>query len=362
VKKLDSLSRNSLRVGVNANLARLDRASGHGRIWGTGIEHLAGVTSIVDDPGDYTAVPRPDVWLTNGHADATAVSEPVVTVVYEARWVEPSLAADLDPAFLSAIAATTAQAVRQATRVITISFASARNIAQLGVGADRIDVVPPGVDLNVFQPGLAGGRELVASRTNDDRPYIITVASLFRGKNLPLLQRAVARLASRGFPHRLVLVTRRSHGEKIDPTQALAELTAEGPRLEVFRNITDGELAALIAGSTAFCLPSRFEGFGLPALEALACGVPVVVSNRGGLPEVVADGGLIVEPEVDVVEQALATVLEDQTLARTLALKGRQRAQTFTWERTVAGWMRALTRAAERGAAYSHEHGRRPHS
>lgn len=344
-----SPSQNSLRVGVSSNLARFDRTTGHGRVWSTGLERLRRVASIVDDPGDYTSTPRPDVWLTDGHADAIAVPEPIVTLVHEARWVEPSLAADLDPAFLSAIAPTTAQAVRQATRVLTHSFASARNIAQLGVSADRIDVVPPGVDLNIFQPGLTGGRELVASRTNDDRPYIIAVASLFRGKNLPLLQRAVARLASRGFPHRLVLVTQRS-GDGFDSTQALTEFrTRVEPRPEVFENVTDGELAALIASSTAFCLPSRFEGFGLPALEALACGVPVIVSNGGALPEVVAEAGLIVVSELDMIERALATVIEDHTLARTLALKGRQRAETFTWERTTEGWMRALTRAAEFG-------------
>jgi len=342
-------SANSLRVGVDSNLARLDRTTGHGRIWSTGIEHLGRVASIVADPGDHTATPRPDVWLTYGHADATAVAEPVVALVWEARWVEPALAADIDPAFLSRVAPTTAQAVRQATRVLTISFASARHIARLGVSADRIDVVPPGVDLDLFQPGLSGGRELVASRTNDDRPYIISVASLFRGKNLPLLQRAMARLSSRGFPHRLVLVTQKS-GDGVDPAQALAELTAAaGPRPEVFENVTDRELAALIASSTAFCLPSRFEGFGLPALEALACGVPVVVANGGALPEVVADAGLIVEPEEDAIARALATVIEDDALARTLALKGRQRAETFTWERTAAGWLRALTRAAESG-------------
>ncbi len=350
-------SQNSLRVGVNSHLARCDRPNGHGRVWRTGVERLRRVASIVDDPGDYSSTPRPDVWLTDGHADARAVPEPIVTLVHEARWVEPALAADVDPAFLSAIAPTTAQAVRQATRVLTHSFASARNIAQLGVSADRIDVVPPGVDLNIFRPGLIGGRELVAARTNDDRPYIIAVASLFRGKNLPLLQRAVTRLSSRGFPHRLVLVTQRP-GDGIDSTQVLAELrSSAGPRPEVFENVTDRELAALLASSTAFCLPSRFEGFGLPALEALACGVPVIVSSGGALPEVVADAGLIVMPELDTIERALATVIENHTLARTLAVKGRQRAETFTWERTTEGWMRALTRAAEAGHSRTHMRG-----
>lgn len=338
-----------MRVGIDANLARLGRGTGHGRVWGSGIEHLRRAAAIVEDPGDGTSALRPDVWLTNGHVVPVAVPEPVVTLVYEARWVEPSLAADLDPVFLSAIALATAQAVRQATRVLTISFASARNVAQLGVSADRIDVVPPGVDLSVFRPGAAGGRELVASRTNDDRPYIISVATLFRSKNLPLLQRAVARLTARGLPHRLVLVTRKAEAAG-GSTRTLDELaTNAAPRPEIFEGVTDRELAGLLAGAAAFCLPSRFEGFGLPALEAMACGVPVVVSNGGALPEVVAEAGLIVEPELDAIEQALATVLEDRALARTLAQRGRQRAEAFPWERTVEGWMRSLTHAAEAG-------------
>jgi len=342
-------SKISLRVGVNANLARLDRGTGGGRIWSTGVEHLRRRACVVEDLGEYTVTPRPDVWLANGHAGAIAVHEPVVALIWEARWVEPSLAADINPAFLSLIVSTTEQAVRQATRVLTISFASARNIAQLGVSSDRVDVVPPGVDLSVFQPGLGGGRELVASQTNDDRPYIISVASLFRGKNLPLLQRAVARLSSRGLPHRLVLVTQRTEAE-IDTAQRLAELkTSAGPSPVLFENVTDRELAALMGSAAVFCLPSHFEGFGLPALEALACGVPVVVSNGGALPEVVAEAGLIVAPEVDAIEQALAAIIEDQGLASSLALKGRRRAEQFTWESTVEGWMRSLTRAADVG-------------
>lgn len=261
--------------------------------------------------------------------------------------VEPRLAADLSPAFLSWIVPNTAQAVMRATRVLTISFASARQIAQLGVGADRIDVVPLGVDLTTFQPGLAGGRELVAARTGDDRPYVICVASLFRGKNLVLFRRAFARLSSRGLPHRLVLVTQDAGVDRLGASIVLTELLAgDGLPPEIFQNVPEEQLAALIAGATALCLPSSFEGFGLPALEALACGVPVIVSDAGALPEVVADAGLIVEATEDAVEQALAAVIEDHALARRLAAQGRARAEMFTWEKMAEGWMLSLARAA----------------
>ncbi len=345
-------SQRALRVGVNAALAQIHRTNGVGRIWSTGIERLAHKASIVLHPGDHAIAPRPDVWLADGHAGAIAVPEPVVALVFDARWVEPRLAADLDPGFLSWIAPNTAQAVRRATRVLTVSFASARQIAQLGVGADRIDVVSPGVDLTVFQPGLAGGRELVAARTGDDRPYIMCVASLFRGKNLVLLRRAAARLAARGLPHRLVVVTQDPGVDRLGASAVLDELRAgEGPPPEIFQNVSEEQLAALIAGATAFCLPSSFEGFGLPALEALACGVPAVVSDGGALPEVVADAALIVEPTEEAIEQAMAAIIEDHALARKLASQGRARAEMFTWEKTVEGWMLSLERAAQAGQA-----------
>jgi glycosyltransferase involved in cell wall biosynthesis len=312
-----------------------------------GVEQLGRVATIVSHEGDFAVDPRPDIWLSLAHDGALPVSEPIVAVAYEARWVDPTLAADIDQTFLSRVAPATADAVRQATRVLTLSFASARNIAQLGASADRIDVVPLGVDAAVFRPGLTGGRELVGARGEDDRPYIVSVASLARRKNLPMLRDAVARLARRGFPHRLVLVTQRS-GDGTDPTAALAELrSGDGRPPVIFQDVSENDLAAIVSGAAAFCMPSSFEGFGLPSLEALACGVPVIVSDRGALPEVVADAGIIIEPTVEGVEQALARVIEDQDLACSLREKGRQRAETFTWAKVHDGWMRTLTRAVQ---------------
>jgi glycosyltransferase involved in cell wall biosynthesis len=205
-------------------------------------------------------------------------------------------------------------------------------------------VVPYGVDLDIFQPGLAGGRELVAAVTGDNKPYVISVATLFRGKNLPMLRDAVARLQARGFPHRLVLVTG-PPGDGSDREAALTELRLGRELVVLFEKVEEHDLAALLAGACAFCLPSRFEGFGIPALEALACGVPTIVSGGGALPEVVADAGLVIEPTVQAIEDALAAVLADEALARRMALIGRRRAERFPWTATAEGWKRACERA-----------------
>lgn len=110
---------------------------------------------------------------------------------------------------------------------------------------------------------------------------------------------------------------------------------------------TDQELAALMGGADAFCLPSLSEGFGLTALEALACGAPVGVSDRASLPEVVGDAGVVVEPTADGVRDGLASVLTDSAHAAKLRAAGPARAAEFTWARTARGWHAALQAAWE---------------
>jgi glycosyltransferase involved in cell wall biosynthesis len=88
------------------------------------------------------------------------------------------------------------------------------------------------------------------------------------------------------------------------------------------------------------------EGFGLTALEAMACGIPVVVSNRGALPEVVDDAGVVIEPVAEAVENALASLVADPEMATRLSAAGRQRSLTMGWDRTAAAWLTVLEEAA----------------
>jgi glycosyltransferase involved in cell wall biosynthesis len=157
------------------------------------------------------------------------------------------------------------------------------------------------------------------------------------------------RLADRGFPHRLVIVGSDPPGD-FDTDElrrdAFAELPGHPGRILRFVDPTDGELAALVAGSTAACQPSRFEGFGLPALEAMASGVPVVVANRAALPEVVGRTGWVVEPTAEGVEGALVEIVEDPARARQMGARARKRAKLLTWDRTSLGWLDVLRHVA----------------
>src|SRR5581483_9722628 len=105
------------------------------------------------------------------------------------------------------------------------------------------------------------------------------------------------------------------------------------------RGIPPRDLAALMGGADVFCLPSVFEGFGLTALEAMACGAPVIVSDRGALPEVVGDAGIVTAPTAAAIADGLRRLWGEPRLAARLSAAGRARAAGFTWARTGAGWL-----------------------
>jgi len=292
---------------------------------------------------------RCDVWLADGHrALPDGVGSPLVVQVHEASWRDPALRALLDPAFADALDAAVGAAVVRASVVLTAAD-SARDelVAAYGLEPGDVVVVPHGVDLDVFRPGLEPPAALA------DGPYVLFVGALHPRKNVSALREAMATLVGEGLPHRLVVVGQGA-ADRADPFAAAAQATAPLPgapsRLVHIADAgTDAELAAIMAGAAAFCLPSLSEGFGLPALEAMACGTPVVVSDRGSLPELVGDGGQVVAPDAPALAGALRAVLTDDGLAADLAARGRARAEGFPWSRTADGWLAALRRAARRG-------------
>jgi glycosyltransferase involved in cell wall biosynthesis len=117
-------------------------------------------------------------------------------------------------------------------------------------------------------------------------------------------------------------------------------------------------MATIMAGAAAVCVPSMFEGFGLIALEAMACGAPTVVSARGSLPEVVGDAGITVEPTPDAIAAGLRRVLGDPAEAARLSAAARERAMSMTWDDTAARWVQALRRAANDGGPSDGRSGR----
>jgi glycosyltransferase involved in cell wall biosynthesis len=240
---------------------------------------------------------------------------------------------------------------RGAGAVVADSEHSRRAIvARLGIAAERIAVVPVGLGPE-FRPArpTAGQRE----RYGLGASYVLYVGNFLPHKNLPRLLRAWAALAAPlRSAHRLVL----AGGDRAGAAAlgALARSLGLGDGVALPGVIEDADLPALYGGAALVVQPSLEEGFGLPALEAMACGAPVIASRRGALPEVVGDAGRLVDPDDEpALAAALAHLLLSADARAALARRGLARAAEFTVERTAGRVVDLLLATAGAPAALS---------
>jgi glycosyltransferase involved in cell wall biosynthesis len=210
--------------------------------------------------------------------------------------------------------------------VIAVSECTRTDLIQrYRVPAERIRVVYNGVDHRRFQP-VEVDAEAVAQRFGVRHPFILCVGSLMPWRNAARLLRAAARL-----DFGLLFV-----GRDIWGSDRTARLAAEnGWDWACFAGyVADADLPALYAAATVFAYPSLYEGFGIPPLEAMACGTPVVASTAGALPEVLGDAALLVDPyDEDALAAALQAAAEDRG---DLRRRGLLRAARYTWPRAAA--------------------------
>jgi alpha-1,3-rhamnosyl/mannosyltransferase len=327
-----------VRVAVPRAILEPDAGGGDGRVWREVLARLESTVRL--QPLEGRRRRRPDVVLASGHRPLPArLPAPLVAQLHEAPWDDPEQAALFAPEFAVPMRARGLAAVAAAARVLTAAR-SARDelVAALGADPTRVDVVAHGVDRARFAG--SGAPPAVPGR------YVLLAGTLHPRRNVVALRTAMAGLARRGIAATLVLAGPQAF-DRADAAAIEAEVAAPLAGVSIVRLVAppDHALGALMAGAAAFCLPSLSEGFGLTALEAMACGAPVVASDRGALPEVVGEAGLLVAPEPPAIEEALARVLTDSALADRLRAAGRERAATFTWERTAEGWLATLQRA-----------------
>jgi glycosyltransferase involved in cell wall biosynthesis len=222
---------------------------------------------------------------------------------------------------------------RRATHLIAISAHTARDLGQFcAVSADRISVTYPGVD-EVYRP--AASSVLVEFRRQHELPekFFLFVGTLEPRKNLVTLLKAFAAFRdSAKTGHKLVLAG--GKGWLYQSVFAVVEQLGLQSDVIFAGFIPEAELPLWYNAADAFVYPSIYEGFGLPPLEAMACGTPVVVSNASSLPEVVGDVGILVDPRsVDGWTAALAQIVSDVTLRTGLSARGIERARQFSWAR-----------------------------
>ncbi len=226
-------------------------------------------------------------------------------------------------------------AVRQADHLLASSQATRADLVTLlGVPEDKITVHMLGVD-DLFRPAPLETIQACRARWGLPAQYLLFVGTFEPRKNIPVLLRAYD-LLRRDLPDAPPLVLAGRRGWLYDDIQRTVEALALGDRVIWVENPPRDDLPALYSGAAALALPSHYEGFGLTALEAMACGTPPVVSDRSSLPEVVGDAGLLVNPDdADSIAEALRRLLTDSKLRDTLRAAGLARARTFTWWRTA---------------------------
>ncbi len=226
-----------------------------------------------------------------------------------------------------------------ADALIAVSGATARDLEEAaGVTARRVHVIHEGVD-----PGFAAG----CGPPPPGLPprYLIFVSTLEPRKNVVTLLEAFARAVAAGYPGELVLVGR--WGWRTDAAQAALARSPVRNRIRHLDYLERAALSAVVRRAEALVFPSLLEGFGLPVLEAMACGVPVIVSRVSSLPEVAGDAALYVDPaSPDEVAAAIVLLSGDSALAARLAAAGRERAARFRWEEAAAATAAVLRRAA----------------
>jgi glycosyltransferase involved in cell wall biosynthesis len=225
---------------------------------------------------------------------------------------------------------------RRADAVITVSECSKRDIEKLlGLPPERIHVIGNAVDASLFpvrDPWLLAN---VRERYGIGPRFVLYFGGFDLRKNVPRLIEAYARLPERlrrEYP--LVIAGRYQHlGHPLypDPRVTVQSLGLES-NVVFTGQIREQDKAPLYSAATLFAFPSLYEGFGMTPLEAMACGTPVVTSNRSALPEVVGDAGVLVDPyDTDAISEALAEVLENTGLREELSRRGLERARRFTW-------------------------------
>jgi len=277
---------------------------------------------------------------------STPVLSPVKTVVtihditYEVnpKWFRPK--ERLKMRVLTRIAA------GRANHIIAVSEATKKDLVNhYGVTPEKISVIHE-----------ASGEEFVPSSVDEKRirekyqlkgEFFLFVGSFFSRRNLPVLVEAFQNVVKGNSNAELLLVGQ----DRSYPPLGLDKLLAKkslGERVKWVEYVPEADLVSLYNLATAFVYPSSYEGFGLPLLEAMACGTPVITGNSSSLPEVVGDSGILVDPEnVEALASAMLQVLQNPSLRDNLAKRGMERAKHFSWRKAAKETLEVFRGVAE---------------
>ncbi len=236
------------------------------------------------------------------------------------------------------------RSVKAADHIITISEASARSLTEvLGVSEKKMSVIYPAADGYVLLD-KTDSAEYISEKYGTNKNYVLTVSTVEPRKNLKTLFRAFAELRGAGF--QLLIAgasgwkTSAIHGE-----YERLELTEK--EVKFLGYVPDEDMNKLYSGAALFVFPSIYEGFGIPPLEAMASGTPVIGSNSSSLPEVAGDAGILLDPyDISAWKENIEKIMSDPALQNGMRLKGIERAGLFSWEKSARQTLQVFERFA----------------
>ena len=273
-----------------------------------------------------------------GNTGPIAVKKQVVTIhdastLDHPEWFTPKFARTYR-ILLKALA-------KRVRRIITVStFSKERLLRHLDIDPDAVVVIHNGVDTDRYRPGPCPEDELVRRKLDLSRDFVLSVGSLEVRKNHARLIDAWSGASGKADEMELVIVG--SHSDIFERPHL-----PSSARVRIVSDVADDDLPALYRLARLFVYPSLYEGFGLPPLEAMASGTPVLSSNRSSLPEVLSDAALLVDPtEPESIREGISELLEDSDRRDELRRKGLRHAATLTWERCASETWKALSDAS----------------
>jgi len=290
---------------------------------------------------------RCDVFHSNYYGPILG-GPPLVLHVHDVIYIDfPHYSSGIRRALFSTLGRASAHT---AARVVTVSeWAKGRITARYGIASDRIDVIRPGLDRSWLEPSesrVASAWEQVAPRL--PRRYALAVGRLDPRKNFAQTARAVRALVESGDLDGLVIVGPEDFGS----AELRSELARAGtaPLVTHLSELDTSSLQALYRHASCLLYLSLAEGFGLPLVEAMAMGTPIIASNRTSIPEVVGDAGVIVDPErLDQIVTAVSSVLNQSDLRAAIIARGARRLKSFDGSIAAARMVDVYTAAARMG-------------
>lgn len=240
---------------------------------------------------------------------------------------------------------------RHAAAIIVPSAFTAGEVRRrLGIADERLHVVAEGVAGTFLAPSPPGAGQLLVARLGLEPGFLLAVGTVEPRKRLGLAIEAIARLSATGEGPQLVVAGR--PGPDLEPLRARIRVLGLGDRVRFLGHVPDGELRALMDAAGALVYPSGYEGFGLPVVEAMAAGLPVIAAPGGAVEEVAAGAALLVDPvDTDALALAMHRVRADGALAAWLREAGRARAGAFSWDDAALETLRVYDLALRRTGA-----------